>query len=302
VVLSRITVGDEAVEAKGWLGAHKWLLARRFSQISVLVIYLLGPLAGIWLIKGNLSSSRVLDTVPLTDPLLLTQMLATRADISVTDVLVGAGIVTLFYFLAGGRAFCSWVCPVNMITDAADWLRRKLGINVGSRLSRKTRYWFLAIIVLLSFATGMLAYEFINPVAWVQRGIIFGMGMGWAMAAAIFLFDLFVSKRGWCSHLCPMGAFYSLIGKYSPLRIRADNRAQCDDCNECYVICPEPQVIRPALKGAPVNLAGPVILSGDCTNCGRCIDICAEDVFHFGLRYKSRVQQTGSRELVDNKP
>jgi ferredoxin-type protein NapH len=52
---------------------------------------------------------------------------------------------------------------------------------------------------------------------------------------------------------------------------------------DCYEICPEPQVIRPALKGEKDG-SSPVILASDCTNCGRCIDICSKDVFRFGLR------------------
>ena len=42
-------------------------------------------------------------------------------------------------------------------------------------------------------------------------------------------------------------------------------------------------MITPALKGAGVERS-PVILLRDCTNCGRCIDICPEDVFRFALR------------------
>ncbi len=42
----RQRIGAEAVEEKGWLGAHKWLLLRRISQLSILALFLLGPLAG----------------------------------------------------------------------------------------------------------------------------------------------------------------------------------------------------------------------------------------------------------------
>jgi ferredoxin-type protein NapH len=55
---------------------------------------------------------------------------------------------------------------------------------------------------------------------------------------------------------------------------------------DCFEVCPEPQVIRPALKGEDKGL-GPVILSADCTNCGRCIDVCSKDVFTFGLRFNN---------------
>ncbi|HRD91107.1 MAG TPA: quinol dehydrogenase ferredoxin subunit NapH, partial [Accumulibacter sp.] len=33
---------------------------------------------------------------------------------------------------------------------------------------------------------------------------------------------------------------------------------------------------------------GPVILAANCTNCGRCIDVCSKDVFAFGLRFNNQ--------------
>ena len=33
--------------------------------------------------------------------------------------------------------------------------------------------------------------------------------------------------------------------------------------------------------------AGPVIMSGHCTNCGRCIDVCGRDVFEFSTRFSN---------------
>jgi len=131
--------------------------------------------------------------------------------------------------------------------------------------------------------TGTLAWELVNPVTAVYRGLIFGMGFGWAVLTAVFLFDLVISNRGWCGHLCPVGAFYSLIGRFSLVRVAALRRAQCNDCMDCFIVCPEPQVIRPALKGAEEGVS-PVIRDGACTNCGRCIDICSKDVFQYGLR------------------
>jgi ferredoxin-type protein NapH len=256
------------------------------SQLSVLGLYLLGPVAGIWLIKGNLSSSLVLETVPLTEPLLFLQMLAAGVTAPLANVMIGSLIVSVFYFLVGGRVYCSWVCPVNIITDAASALRRYWRIRLNSQLSRHTRYWLLAMTLILSLVTSSLAYEFINPVSIIHRSLIFGMGFALFMIAATFLFDLLITSRGWCRHLCPMGAFYGLLGHFSPLRVRADQREQCKKgCNDCFQVCPEPQVISPALRGADKGIS-PVISSGNCTNCGRCIDVCPERVFQFGLRTK----------------
>ncbi|MCU0836542.1 MAG: 4Fe-4S binding protein [Chromatiaceae bacterium] len=151
--------GRTAIETQGWIKAHKWLLARRASQLGILALFLLGPLAGIWLIKGNLSASMVLDAVPLTDPMLLLQA-ALSGTLPVLSGLIGAAIVLLFYALVGGRVFCSWVCPVNMITDLAARLRRRLDLRNTVRLSRDLRYWILGLVLLLPLVTGVIAWEY----------------------------------------------------------------------------------------------------------------------------------------------
>ena len=272
--------GKAAVEAQGWLKAHKWLLLRRASQLGILGLFLLGPVAGVWVLQGNLSASMTLDVLPLTDPMLLLQSIASGTW-PVLSGLVGALIVLVFYALVGGRVFCSWVCPVNLVTDLADWLRRRLELRTTSRLSRNLRYWILAVVLVLPALTGVMAWEFINPVSMAHRGLLFGMGWAWVILAAVFLFDLLVARHGWCGHLCPVGAFYGLIGAKARVRVSADQRERCNDCMDCFNVCPEPQVIKPALKGASQGL-GPVILDINCTNCGRCIDVCSLDVFRFG--------------------
>ncbi|MEA3275786.1 MAG: hypothetical protein U9Q81_10960, partial [Pseudomonadota bacterium] len=63
----------EAIETKGWLLAFKWVTLRRISQLSILLLFLAGPLWGLWIVKGNLASSLTLDVLPLTDPHILLQ-------------------------------------------------------------------------------------------------------------------------------------------------------------------------------------------------------------------------------------
>ncbi len=275
--------GAKAAIEKGWLPAHKWLLARRAAQLFFLGLFLLGPWAGIWLVKGNLTSSLTLGILPLSDPYVILQSLAAGL-LPATTALLGALIVAAVYALIGGRMYCAWVCPVNIVTDAAAWCHRRLGLTKGWQPSRQTRLWVLAMTLLAAALTGTIAWEAINPVSLLHRGLLFGMGFAWSIILAVFLFDLLVSRHGWCGHLCPVGAFYGLLGKGSLLRVSARDRARCDDCMDCYAVCPEPQVITPALKGAPKGRV-PVILSGDCTNCGRCIDVCALDVFTFTHRF-----------------
>jgi len=282
-------LGLEAIQKKGWIKAHKWLVLRRLSQLSILALFLVGPLFGMWIVKGNLASSLTLDVLPLTDPYVLLQSLF-AGHLMESTAIIGALIVIAFYMLVGGRVYCSWVCPVNIITDAAEWLRLKMGIKGGTQLSRNARFWVLGLSLGLATATGTLAWELVNPVSMVQRALIFGIGFAWVVILSIFLLDAFISRRAWCGHLCPVGAFYGLLGKFSLIRVSAVARDKCDDCMECFVVCPESNVIKPALKGEAKNI-GPMILSSDCTNCGRCIDICAEDVFKFDLRFNNQINE-----------
>jgi ferredoxin-type protein NapH len=282
--VTALRVGAEALAAKGWWRTQRFLLLRRAVQLAVLTLFLAGPWFGGWVVKGNLASSLTLGVLPLTDPYVLLQsLLAGHAPLR--SAVTGAAIVALFYLLVGGRAYCSWVCPINPLTDLAAWLRQRLGIRGGLRLSRRTRFAVLASTALGALASGTIAWELVNPVSMLQRGLIFGLGAGWTVVLAVFLFDLFVAQRGWCGHLCPVGAFYSLIGRASPLRVSATNRAACNHCADCYAVCPEPTVIKPALEGN----GSPTIASSQCTHCGRCIDLCSKDVFSFGLQRPGRV-------------
>ncbi len=278
-----INAGAEAIVAKGWIDAHKWLILRRLSQLSILALFILSPwfakLTEIWLIKGNLASSLTLNTIPLTDPYVLLQSIVAGQS-PISTGFIGALIVACFYFVVGGRVYCSWVCPINIVTDIAAWLRAKLKIKGGVVMTRNSRYWILAFTLLLSFITGTLAWELINPVSIVFRGLVFGVGLAWGMILAIFLLDFAVSRRAWCGHLCPVGAFYSLLGHKPLLRVDAYQREKCDDCMDCFIVCPEQQIIKQPLKGASKGISS-VITSSQCTNCGRCIDVCAEDVFRF---------------------
>ncbi|MFO1273291.1 MAG: quinol dehydrogenase ferredoxin subunit NapH [Rubrivivax sp.] len=263
----------------------RWLILRRGSQAAVLALFLAGPLFGQWIVKGNLASSLTLGVLPLTDPFVLLQVLATR-HVPETSALLGAALVVAFYMLAGGRAFCAWVCPVNVVADGAAWLRRTLRLTGGRAPRRSLRLWLLGALLVASALTGLTVWEWVNPVTLTQRALLFGGGLAWGAAAAVFVYDLLVAPHGWCGHLCPVGATYGLVGRASVLRVSAAHSSRCNDCGDCFAVCPEPQVITLPLKGKVG--AGPVITAPECTNCGRCIDVCGPDVFRFTHRWDAR--------------
>ncbi|CAA7611413.1 ferredoxin-type protein essential for electron transfer from ubiquinol to periplasmic nitrate reductase (NapAB) [Magnetospirillum sp. LM-5] len=281
--------GRTKAQAQGWLAAHKWLLARRLAQFGFLALFLTGPLFGLWITKGTLAASLTLNILPLADPMMVAQAFLARHVVE-TSALVGAVIVLAAYAVVGGRTYCSWVCPVNVVTDLAAWLRARFGLKEGWSLDRRTRFIVLGGVMVASAATGTIAWEFANPVTILHRGLVYGglftAGSALLVTLALFLFDLGVASRGWCTHLCPVGAFYGLVGSKSVVRVTAKRRDACDNCMECFAVCPERHVIAPALRGKSTG-AGPVITSRDCTNCGRCIDVCAKNVFEFGTRFRN---------------
>ena len=268
---------------RSWWQRQRFLLLRRSVQLGLLGAFLLGPLFGVWWVKGNLASSKWFEIVPLSDPYIGLQALAARQTLG-AEALTGAAIILVAYLLIGGRVYCSWVCPINLITDFAAWCRDKLQIPPGWRPSRQYRRWILVMTLVVSGVTGSIAWELVNPITMVHRALVFGLGLAWLIIIGVFVFDLLVSRRGWCGHLCPVGAFYGLLGHFSGLRVSAVKRDACTDCGDCFRVCPEPQVIAPALHGTGAQT--PMIVSGDCTNCGRCIDVCDDDVFRVVTRLK----------------
>ncbi len=258
----------------------KFLILRRIFQIGLLALYGAANWYGYdTVLKGNLSASLLLQRVPLSDPFAVLQMLAAGAALS-TTVLLGAAVVFVFYAVIGGRMFCSWVCPVNMVTDAANWTRRKLGISKVQKriyMSRNLRYWVLGLSLLLSVLTGVAAFEMISPIAMAHRGIVFGMGFGGAALLVIFLFDLFVHENGWCGHVCPLGGFYAFISRFSLIRVFHDAE-KCTACMKCKEVCPEKEVLHMVARSSES------VLMGACTNCGRCIDVCNDDALNFSIR------------------
>lgn len=53
---------------------------------------------------------------------------------------------------------------------------------------------------------------------------------------------------------------------------------------DCYNVCPEP-----CIKGF-FTVDQNKLYWQDCITCGRCIDVCAENVFTFGSRFEKQIK------------
>jgi len=268
----------------------KYLVLRRIVQIGLLFLYFMGNVYGWKVLTGDLSASMIFQKIPLADPFAVLQIFATGAVVGV-NALIGAAVIALFYGIIGGRAFCSWVCPVNMVTDLAAWLRRKLLIDRIERkvwVSRNVRYYMIVLTLIVSAVTGLAAFEVLSPItifnrnvvfgtAVLSNGVVFSFGAGIGLLVAIFLFDLFAVKNGWCGHICPLGGVHSLIGKYNLIRIK-HNSDNCTLCMKCKTVCPEVEVL------GMIGKRSEFVSRKECTNCGRCVDVCDDDALGFQLR------------------
>lgn len=264
-----------------WIKHHRYLIARRIVQIALIVLYLGAHLWGWKILQGTLGSSKFFQTIPLADPFAIIQMVCAGALLA-TDLVIGGILIVTFYAFVGGRAFCSWVCPVNIVTDTANGLRRLLRLEEVERkvwISRNLRYWFLGLALIVSALTGIAAFEVISPIGILNRGLIFGIGFGGALIVGVFLFDLFGVKNGFCGHICPLGGFYSLISRFSLIRVK-HNQEKCTLCMKCTTICPEKPVLN------MIGKRSEFVTMGECTNCARCIDVCDDDALYFDFRLR----------------
>jgi len=280
----------------------RWKLLRRLVQLLV-IFMLVSPALGYSFFSGTLISGELFG-LSLTDPLAaIDHTLATRS--IVPGVLIGAFIVVVFYFLVGGRVFCSWVCPVHLISETAGRIKGKPIFRLNRHPSRK--YWVLGGVLALSLGVATPVFEIISPIGAVSQNLALGFrgdrvvpgsenfdleglddsvnklavatdsggsrfffNVSLLLLLFIALMEIFGSSGWWCGSTCPVGALYSILGRYSPLKIKIDHDA-CNQCRECSTVCMVPHVLVTPVDG---NTAW--VRSGDCSNCMNCVDACSQ--------------------------
>lgn len=242
----------------------RWTVARR--SVQVVVILLLGsPLAGQTFFNGNLAAADLMG-LPLADPLAAMQAIV-ASRIIVPEFLLSACAVALFYFLVGGRTFCAWICPVYLIAEGGEALRRRTGL--GERTAPLAlKKWLLLLVLCITFVTGLPLFEILSPIGMFARALSYGGYLAISCLVGIVIVEVALSRRIWCRSLCPLGGLYSVIGRLSPTLVRFD-RERCTACGACSRTCPVEEVLEPCL----VRGEGRVV-SGDCTRCGACVDVC----------------------------
>lgn len=193
-----------------------------------------------------------------------------------------AGLVIFLAFVAMGlllkRSFCSWVCPVGLLSEYL-WKagRRLFGKNLD--LPRWLDYPLrsLKYLILIFFAWGIFVdmgtdelrdflYGDYNRVADIKMMLFFVHISTFSLVVILILMLLsVVIKNFWCRYLCPYGALMGFIGLFSPAKITR-NPDTCTDCHACTEACPSNILVHSKKR----------IHSDECTACLTCTSVCPE--------------------------
>ncbi len=235
-------------------------------------------------IKGNTWSGKFFG-YKISDPLAVVGQAA--ASLSVYWPFALTALIPILFTLLLGRFYCGWICPANFLYELNTIIAlslQRFGIRVGHRrFDRRLKYLVLALGLVLSAISGSVLISVIYPPAIVGRELYFGIALGGVGAGLAFfvltlLFDLLVSRRGFCRYVCPGGALYSLLGRFRLFRIRriVEN---CNDCAKCNAVC---EFGLDPLRDD---------FGQECNNCTACIAVCPTDALTFVTRLRDEANQ-----------
>ena len=256
---------------------------RFFTIILVHLLFVLSYYVDIQILEGDITGSRIFG-FHLTDPFITIQVVASTYELP-TNLMIGSLTILGFYMLFGGRAFCSWVCPYTLLGEIGEKIHENLAakkIIKRRNFDPKLKYIFFLFFIALSLASSQLIFEIFNVTGIFSRFIIYGYATAVWYVLLVLLIEIFFSRRVWCRYVCPIGATYSIIGSKSAVKI-SWNKQKCDHCLVCIDTCIVPHVLEITKKNAKVDDGKDLfrLVGGDCTLCGRCVDVCHHDALKF---------------------
>lgn len=197
-----------------------------------------------------------------------------------------AALVVLLAVLAMSlifkKSFCSFICPVGLISE---WFW-KLGRNLFGRKFiapfgwrppkwidyplRSIKYLLLAffmnaiLIAMDSTALGAFINSPYNKIADIKMLLFFTELSSFALGVILLLgvASLFIANF-WCRYLCPYGALLGVISFLSPVKVRRV-KATCTNCLACTRVCPAMITVHKAGR----------VRSDECTACMECVKAC----------------------------
>ncbi len=264
----------------------KIIYLRLITVIGISLFFVLSFKADIQVLEGSLSGSRMLG-LHLTDPFIALEVFVTNHTLPV-NLIIGTITILLFYFIFGGRIFCSWVCPYGLISEFIDFIRHKLIMKhiIKHRELNFNRYYFLIFWILLSVITGTLFFEMFNMVGIVSRFIIYGVSFASIFVLLMIILELFFG-RFWCRGVCPVGTVYGLLSRISLGHIKWI-KDDCNHCNKCINACYDKRILSEIINVRDNGTTKEyVIKNAGCNMCCKCLDSCTTSSFKYENKIKN---------------
>jgi polyferredoxin len=184
----------------------------------------------------------------------------------------------LVLYVALGRAWCGWCCPIGMVQGMLSWTRKPLRIS-RYRLSpfqrqvlNVSRYSIFFGGLVLSIAISISIVTFYINVGDVYRPIcqvcpaypLFTLGV-----LGAFLFSSVKVRRPFC-RICPIAVAMMPFSKVAGVSLHKDPK-KCTRCSMCNRVCPvDVTEVWKEMDRTDVTVH-------NCILCMRCVEVCPED-------------------------
>ena len=194
-----------------------------------------------------------------------------------------------------GRVVCGWLCPFGLVQDLLYKIPgiKKIKKVPYDKYLRYLKYIILAVfVIILPLAlTNYSGYgspwfcKLICPSGTLLAGIplvsmneslrnVIGSLFAWKMFILIAVVILSIKiYRPFCKYICPLGAIYGILNKYSLYRLEIDYD-KCVKCDLCHKKCDMNVVVHETPNSA------------ECIRCGKCIGVCPKNAIKSTISIK----------------
>jgi polyferredoxin len=178
-------------------------------------------------------------------------------------------LLTVFF----RRSFCGLVCPFGAIQEFVGKFQKQRWL-IPRKVDRYLRYIkYFVLFITLWGAWTTISYWWVGYDPYYSYSLLIknmsGMSPKYIFGSLVLLFSLlgsYLFERFFCKYFCPLGAFYSIIGYFSPTRI-VRNQKTCTHCNICSKVCPVNIDVAKASE----------VISPECISCNECVNVCPKE-------------------------
>ncbi|MGE4273416.1 MAG: 4Fe-4S binding protein [Desulfitobacterium sp.] len=188
-------------------------------------------------------------------------------------------VLTVVLALLFRRSFCGLLCPFGALQELFARLgiklfkKRRVVPQVIDRPLRYLKYIILVLMVGMAWYYGTLwispydpyvAYGHITTIPEAieedPKAIIGFILLGITVVGSL------IYDRFFCKYLCPAGALYGILGKFSPTKV-VRNESLCINCKKCNKVCPVNIDVEKAVK----------VTDAECISCNECVLACPKE-------------------------